>query len=187
MDGHAGIDYIEFGHEPQAFDLEAGEDAWLYPIGAMLLDPRSCFLHTCDDPGAVDAVPIDLAAHDIYPGDWIMIDAVGTYDGGGGWSGQDDMHGVFSTSSTLLAGSYLNRVPGAIDCGEDIYTDPTWNCGGESTDIPEDFQIDPFVRIRVPSGARYLFVAPEDSKYEDNHNEGRYGVQITKIRMKGYR
>ncbi len=55
------------------------------------------------------------------------------------------------------------------------------------TDIAEDFQVRPFTRVKVPSGARFIFIAVDDSKYEDNYNDGGYGVQISEIRMKGYR
>jgi hypothetical protein len=153
----------------------------------MLLDPKASFLRVCNDPGALEAEPLNLATHGIYPGDYVLIDQLGSYDGGGGWHNLVNMHGVFSSSDVLLAGDQLNRVQGAIDAGEDIYTIPTHNCGGELTDIPEDFEIYPYVRIQVPAGAKYLFVAPNESKYEDNYNDGGYGFQISKIRMKGYR
>ncbi len=187
LDGIMGADYFEFAHDPSVFAMEPGEDVWLFPIGGMLLDPKASFLHTCDDPGALNTAPVDLAAHGILPGDWILIDQIGSYDGGGGWHDLTNMHGVFSSSSTLLAGDQLNRVPGAIDAGEDIVTIPTFNCSGEPTDIAEDFDIDPYVIIQVPAGAKYIFMAPNESKYEDNYNTGGYGVQISKIRMKGYR
>jgi len=187
LQGTMGAEWFEFGHDPSIFNMEPGEDVWLQPIGGEILDPKAGFLLTCSDSGALDAVPHDLAAHGIYPGDWILIDQLGYYDGGGGYTNQNNMHGVFSTSDVLLGGDQLNRVPGAIDAGEDIDTNPTHNCGGESTNIPEDFEIEPFIRIKVPQGAKYLFLAPNDTKYEDNYNNGGYGVQISKIRMKGYR
>jgi hypothetical protein len=132
-------------------------------------------------------VPVSLAAHGILPGDYLLIDQLGYYNGGGGGTHLEQMHGLFSSSDVLLGGDLLNRVPGAIDAGEDYWTIPTFNCGGEATNIAEDFGISPFVRIRVPAGAKYLFIAPDESKYEDNYNDGGYGVQVMKINMKGYR
>jgi hypothetical protein len=186
MDGTMGAEYFEFGHDASLFSMEPGADVWLEPIGGQIIDPKISFLHVCSD-GALDAPAHDLAAHGILPGDWILIDQLGSYEGGGGWHNLTNMHGAFSSSDILLSGDQLNRVPGAIDAGEDIWTIPTFNCGGETTDIAEDFDIDPYVIIQVPAGARYIFLAPNESKYEDNYNDGGYGVQISKIRMKGYR
>jgi hypothetical protein len=112
---------------------------------------------------------------------------MGSYNGGGGWNNLTNMHGVFSSSDVLLGGDQPHRVPDAIDAGEDIYTIPTFNCGGEATDIPEDFEIEPFLIIEVPPRAMFLFLAPNESKYEDNYNNNGYGVQVSKISMKGYR
>jgi len=187
LNGTMGSDYLELGHDYSIFAIEPGGDVWLQPIGGERLDAKAGFLLTCDDPGALDAVAHDLAAHGIYPGDYILIDQLGSYDGGGGWNNQTNMHGVFSSSNVLLGGDQLHRVQGAINAGEDINTNPTHNCGGEYTDIPEDFEIEPYVIIKVPVGAKYIFLAPNDTKYEDNYNDDGYAVQITKIIMKGYR
>jgi hypothetical protein len=50
------------------------------------------------------------------------------------------MTGVFSGSETLLTSEERERVPGAVDAGEDYETSPTHN-GGAKTDTPEDFPI----------------------------------------------
>ena len=87
------------------------------------------------------------------------------------------MIGVFSSSPTLLATDKLNRVAGAIDAGVDTVTGPTYS-GNRDTDIPQDFSIRS-LKIRIPEGARYLFVAAPDNFYSDNADpDADYAVRI---------
>jgi hypothetical protein len=76
------------------------------------------------------------------------------------------MIAVFSSSATLLPADRLNRVAGAIDAGTDVATAPTLS-GARATDIAQDFSIGRD-NIRIPAGARYLFVAAPDIFYSDN-------------------
>jgi subtilisin family serine protease len=182
ISGTEGSDVFEFGHE--AFPFEPGDDMWLAPIKTISINPRATYLHVCDlDTGATGTTPINLSQVGIYPGQYILIEEVGYYDGGGGYTHAQGTMAVFSRDDRLLDESRLNRVPGAIDAGEDDLTGATWDCDGEPTDIPQDFGCFPHVSIRVPQGAEYLFIATEDPKYSDNVNTGGFGVQITRIWM----
>jgi len=92
---------------------------------------------------------------------------------------------VFSSSSTLLNSFILNRVPGAIAAGIPFITVPTF-FGDLQTDIPQDFlvarTVNPItsVVVRVPAGAKFLFVAAHDSHYSTNQDpDSDYKVSIT--------
>ena len=112
------------------------------------IDPRATYLHTCSNPadafyddGALDAVPILLADYGLAPGDEIRIEAIGDY-----YNGLNDRTkgiALFSSSATVLAASEPHRVPDAIEAGEDHVSGPTWGCGQEPMDIPEDFGYEP--------------------------------------------
>jgi len=84
--------------------------------------------------------------------------------------------GVFSTTDELLPIDELNRVPGAIDSGEDYVTNDThfqqW-----PTDIPEDFRVEPYTGmiVEIPEDAGYLFLCIRDSFYPDNLG----GIRVT--------
>ena len=140
------------------------------------LDPRATYLRTNNDPGSLDATPIDLAALGILPGDLIYLERLGDYsfDVLGPPIRPDDVTnlvGVFSSTSDLLSSDSLHRVPGAMPAVGYIplvswTTDPTFD-GGLPTDIPEDFYIGP-AAVYVPAGAGYLFVSPADSRFFDN-------------------
>ena len=157
------------------------------------IDPLKTFLFTNNDPwsgnGSVaGSVPIALGELGIGGGDTIRLEMLGDwYDGHAGYSGNvssldvvSEMIGVFSTSSTLLSPTVLNRVPGSLDAGLSI---TTWNTlfGNLSTDIPYDFGITNTV-VQVPVGASYLFVAAHDIYYSDNSDpDGDFAVRINKV------
>ena len=148
------------------------------------IDPRATYLHTCSNPadafyddGAIEAVPMLLADHGLTPGDRIRIEAIGDY-----YNGLNDRTkgiALFSSSATLLAASEPHRLPDAIEAGEDHVSGPTWGCGQEPMDIPEDFGYEPDVTVVIPQGATHLFYTVRDSYYEDNTDEnGDFGVNI---------
>ena len=90
------------------------------------------------------------------------------------------MIGVFSSNTTLLPADWLKRVEGAIDAGAEIATPPTM-VGSRETDIAQDFPI-ASLKIRIPAGARYLFVAAPDIFYSDNEDpDADYAVRITRL------
>lgn len=148
------------------------------------LHPRSTFLHTRQD-SALNAVSIALADLGIQPGDVIRLDALGDFDYGPGEDTGLNMIAVFSSSNVLLASNFLNRVPGAIDAGEDYFTQCTYSqC--EPTNIPQDFGVAAangsysHVCVVVPQSATHLFVGATDAYYQDNSDpDGDYALRIT--------
>ncbi len=144
------------------------------------IDPGAAYLHLCDD-AAGSSLSLYLASYGISPGDLIRFKGQGNYTAGGGFT-RGSLTAVFSANSTLLGPNELHRVPGAINANSPVFTDPTFNCGGEQTDIPEDFKCDDVIILQVPAGAVYLFIAAEDIKYEDNYSNGSdFGVFITRL------
>jgi hypothetical protein len=157
------------------------------------IDPLRTFLLTNNDPwdgsGSVaGSLPIVLSDIGISAGDTIQLEMLGDwYDGHAGYSGDvssmdvvSEMIGVFSSNSSLLSPTMLNRVPGAIDAGIQI---TTWNTlfDNLSTDVPSDFGITNTI-VQVPSGATHLFVAAHDIYYSDNSDpDGDFAVRITQI------
>src|SRR5207247_9803174 len=98
------------------------------------INPRATYLRTNNDT-ALDAVPINLAALGIQPGDLIALEELGD------WSfaisspeTATSLGGVFSSSNVLLASSNQNRVPGAIAAGAAFVTGTTFS-RGLATDI----------------------------------------------------
>lgn len=122
---------------------------------------------------------IDLIAEGFTEGDNVTISYSGKLYGGAYWDSDDlgesnteenyEISGLFSTSNELEPVDILNRVPGAIDFGEDIDTGETW-FQNIPTDIEEDFIIEPYTgkTIQIPSNAKYLFICKSDSFYPDN-------------------
>ena len=93
--------------------------------------------------------------------------------------------GVFSKNTTLSGGSNKNRVTGAINAGTDVRTGSVLRCWlllclPSSTDISQDFRIDPTVDVVVPAGATHLFVMPlpRNLFFTDNSGFG-FGVNVT--------
>ena len=148
------------------------------------LHPKNAYLHTNSDSSG-DAVPVDLAAFGIAPGMHLRITQPGDFDPGPGGDTAISLLGIFSSTTTLLAESNLDRVADAIDAGFDFVSSPTY-FGSQPTDVPEDFAItfvgQPDVTVTVPAGAAYLFLAPHDSWYQDNSDpDGDYAVDLDVI------
>ncbi len=122
---------------------------------------------------------IDLIAEGFKEGDNVTISYSGKLYGGAYWDSGDlgesnteenyEISGLFSTSNELGSVDTLNRVPGAIDFGEDVETGET-HFQHIPTDIEEDFVIGPYTgkTIQIPSNAKYLFICKSDSFYPDN-------------------
>ncbi len=149
------------------------------------IDSKASYLSMFDDPGAFKAVPIDLDALGIKPGDDVNIWTVG--DMSWCWpSGCPEVPvtacGVFSANKNLLPANVLERVPGAktfAGSPNACVTDGTL-FGHLPTDIPQDFWLDG-TKVRVPSGAHYLFAAVPDIYYSDNADpNGNLAVVIEK-------
>jgi len=145
--------------------------------GAYLyVDPRDN--SDVESPGIAD-----LQSNSISAGDTILISFEGTVDnyGGSDYHTLDYLIGVFSATNQLLSVSEVDRVPDAINAGDDFDTEQTW-FSHENTDIPEDFQITPSkgFLIQVPQNANYLFISMLDSWYPDNTSPSSIAVTIEK-------
>jgi hypothetical protein len=154
------------------------------------IDPKSTYYRTNQDPGATLPLVISLPTVNIFPGDLLRIEQQGAFDRGVLY--QDDYSttvGVFSFDSTILDASQHPRVPAAIAA-----IDPTTGgpppafissntyYGNLTTDIPQDFRIDPSILVQIPPYASYLIVAPNDSYFEDNSDpNGDFKVRITVV------
>jgi hypothetical protein len=130
--------------------------------------PRATFLRVQADPLAMAPQIVDLSALGITPGRTVRLVSNGNYSfNGAPPEAGTAMIGVFASSSEVLSGGSLNRIPGAIaSAGTPIVTANTFS-GGLSTDIPQDFLIDG-TTLTVPPGARYLIVGAHDVFFGDN-------------------
>lgn len=132
------------------------------------IGPKSTFLRVDAFDSADNPVIINLEDNGITPGVKLRIRTIGSYINSPTGSTRNDAIGVFSASNQFLEKSELNRVVDAIDAGEERVTENTF-AGGLTTDITEDFAIwEESTEIKVPSGAKYLFVGNADCKHSDN-------------------
>jgi hypothetical protein len=136
------------------------------------VDSKATYLRTHNDVNTIDAIPIQLASLGISAGDNVNVQTLGDFSfcyPTGCPEIQVPACGVFSANRTLLPATELHRVPGAIAVTGPVsacQTSPTLS-GQINTDISEDFVLDGG-NVRVPNGAKYLFVAVADSYYSDN-------------------
>ena len=166
-----------FGVDVQLKASNGSVDIDISARGAYLyVDPQ-------DNSGVESPGIFDLQSSGISAGDTILISFDGTVDnyGGSDYHTLDYLIGVFSSTNQLLSVSEVERVPGAINAGDDFDTGETW-FSHENTDIPEDFQITPSTgfSIQVPQNAKYLFTSMLDSWYPDNTSPGSITVTIEK-------
>ncbi|MGI8495938.1 MAG: BACON domain-containing protein [Pyrinomonadaceae bacterium] len=169
----------------------------IQPGTAIPVKPNATYLRTNDDPQSDNAVPIDLNALEIAPGDILELKQLGGYAYYSGCPACQPpissdpetataITGVFSSTNTLLSSSQLNRVPGAIPANSFPVFTPDTSVGAMKTDIPQDFNISTgninSVNIVVPQNARYLFVSAGDIFWGDNgDSDNDFALQITKI------
>lgn len=151
-------------------------------IAEIEISPRGTYLHADSGGAGVDSPGIvDLQSYNFTEGDTILISFNGSIDvyGGTDYVTIESLIGVFSSNSTLLPISDADRVPGAIDAGNDVNTSLTYFTH-ENTDIPEDFKITPSTgfSIKVPQNAKYLFISYHDSYYSDNTSPEPIDVTI---------
>jgi len=79
---------------------------------------------------------------------------------------------LFSSSSFVHGDPLLlNRVPGAIDAGADVWTPLTYFFG-QTTNIAEDFLVMDSVDVVVPPGATHLLFTTLSESFLDNANNG---------------
>ncbi len=165
-----------------ALSMSVAAAADIYPLNS-----RATYLHTNQDPSAAAALAIPLSGRAYAPGTWITITALGDFKVGGAYDDEYvSMGGLFSSSNVLLEPGAANRVPGAIDAGDDYITSPTW-FGTQSTDIAADFAIglsdsQRSVTLPIPEGAGWLFVGLIESHYSDNSDpDGDLAVAINEV------
>lgn len=153
----------------------------------IVVNVAATFLRTSDDP-AQNTIPVSLSSLGLQSGDEISIQAFGDFCYYATNCFRDNVppqpiSGLFSTSSTLLSSSLLNRVPGAIGgVGTPAFTGPTF-FDDLPTDISQDFlipQIPGSTEITIPGGANFLFLSVTDSYYSDNvDRDQEVGVRIS--------
>lgn len=136
---------------------------------------------------------IDLEAEGLSDLKWVSINYSGKIFytvrdrgyGNGYVNGEITVIGLFSATSEIKSIDNLNRVPGAINFGEDYKTGETY-FGNLPTDISEDFIIKPILgtNIEIPSRAKFLFLCYADIYYPDN--AGTIQVTIKKLELYQY-
>lgn len=137
-----------------------------------------------DSPKAPLVIP--LAEVGAAAGDLLRISAAGTYSDELLLSDGSDRRAsaVFSSTPDVLAESLTARVPGAVDAGTNVTT-PAWLeceflfCKVVTSNIGQDFRVDPTVDVVVPAGAEYLIVAPLSPTHWWSDDSGfGFGVAI---------
>ena len=135
-----------------------------------------------------DPAIVNLVEEGFEEGDSITISYSGQYHYRAFWDNGElaeiytaeeiPLLGLFSTSEDLNPIDELNRVPGAIDYGEDIITDSTYFKQFQ-TDISEDFKIEPHTgaKMKIPEGAKYLFLCIYDGFYPDDVGDIKISIQ----------
>lgn len=140
-------------------------------------NPRSTYLQTSFDFEASPLV-IDLSSLGINVGDEVTISTYGSYcaflfD----VCNPQPLGTVFSISNTVLASNTLNRIPGAIDTGVDVLSQPTF-FGNHPTDISQDF-LAALTGTTVFTQGQYLIAGVLDTYYADNYLWcSQLGIQI---------
>ena len=145
---------------------------------------RATYLRTHDDPDARDAVPVDLRALGVEPGQRIAFYTVGYAILDPRFPSDTrsrSVGGVFSRSITLGPSDTHHRVVDALAAGAPFVTMPT-ALGDHPTDIAEDF-LAAATSVVVPDGARALFLSVADVYYSDNEDLGD-GIRVTLLRVR---
>ncbi len=152
------------------------------------INPQASYILTNAETASVDAIPISLESLGLRNGDYIRLTTVGDLSLSVGVQPETRRPacGVFSSTSTLLPPSDPNRVPGAMKArglGVVSCTTPPTLFGSIPTDIPQDFVLNGAI-VRVPPGARWLFVAAADTYYSDNADPNHdYALRIQGVSL----
>ncbi len=141
------------------------------------VDPGQTYLQPNPGDDARDAIAINLANLGLEPSDQIHLSSLGEYDfkpSSGDRTVNSRLLAVFSGSDRLESENQQNRVPDAIDVGENFNT----NSLLENSNIEEDFLVDGNV-IEIPEGATHLFLSAYDGTFKDNIDpDGDYKLRI---------
>jgi hypothetical protein len=144
------------------------------------VDPRASFLlRETNDPNAQPSFIIDLSSLGFVPGDQIRLERLGDYSVQINTAETSTaMNAVFSSTNVLLGPQTRNRVPGSINAGLNLVTQPTI-ANGLETDIPDDFFVGNLT-VRIPVGARYLFVGTPDPYAGDNGDaDANFAIRVS--------
>jgi hypothetical protein len=161
------------------FDEQGREQFWsVNSKGSYLLHSQ------VDNPQTPLRIPLaDIGA---APGAQLRLARVGTFSPTTELRDGDltGLIGVFSRDANLASGGKKTRV-NAVEAGSDIRTGTVLRCLlilciPQSTDIPQDFRIDPNVTVTVPANATHLFIMPLPRVllFQDNSGFG-FGVDVT--------
>lgn len=149
------------------------------------LNSKSTYLRVEDGDTAAQPLAISLAELGAQAGDRLRLAPVGTYSDQNVLKDGTDrrLTGVFSASDVVGPPGDRHRIPDAIDAGTDVITESYLECilifcTLRSSDIPQDFRIDPTVDVVVPANAQYLFVSPTPTGQWWNDNSG-FGFGVT--------
>jgi hypothetical protein len=146
------------------------------------VDPRASFLlRESNDPSAQPSLMIDLSSLGLVAGDQIRLERLGDYSiRVNDPETSTAMIAVFSSINVLLGPQSRNRVPGSINAGLNFVTQPTI-ANSLETDIPDDFFV-ASLTVRVPVGARYLFVGTPDPYAGDNGDvDANFAIRLTPV------
>lgn len=148
-----------------------------------LVDSTNTYLHAFGE-NPFPTIPINLAANGYSAGQTVIMSRVGSFNRFGGGTPTDyGMSALFSTSNVLLPPPLLNRVPGAINIGQN-WVSPVTSIGGQLTDIPEDFLVCNSagtangITVVIPTGAQWVFASAIDDFFSDNNNTTEFYLQI---------
>jgi hypothetical protein len=151
------------------------------------MNSKSTYLkaESTDDTAAPLAIPLETIG--AAPGFTLRIKPVGTY---ADLSLLEDgtltrATAVFSSTDEILNDGERHRIPGAIEAGApNVNTESYLECflifcSLQSSDIDEDFRIDPNIDVVIPPGAKYLFVGPTPNGQWWKDNSGfAFGVSV---------
>ena len=147
------------------------------------MDPRETYLRQdAQDSPQVSSFAIPLEFGEFAPGDVITFRVLGAWSPGPQFAETSNTIAVFSADERILPSTAAHRIPGAISCGRTVQTGPS-AISNSPTDIPEDFIFggqSGEITVRVPQGAKYVFIGTPDAFYSDNTDaDGDYYVEIT--------
>lgn len=153
----------------------------------IVINPKSTFLKTSDDPDALVPLVLDLNSLGISENNYLYIESYGSFDFA---PPEDEYQGtsviaLFSSTSVVESSSEANgpsRIPGMIVTDQDpIFTQNTF-FNDQQTDISGDFSARRTL-VKVPEGATHMFIGANDAFFGDNiqNNSDKLRVSITHI------
>ena len=151
------------------------------------MNSKSTYLRQELGDDSAPPLAIKLADLGAAPGLTLRLKPVGTYsdvslleDGT-----ETRATAVFSSTNEVRSANQRHRITGAIKSAAPGITTESYLecillfCTLQSSDISEDFRIDPTVDVVIPAGAQYLFVSPTPTGQWWKDNSGfAFGVSV---------